>query len=261
MRAYNTAAGAFRKATTDEERNAAVKGLDEFPKKFLDLADANPSDAIALQALRQAVQAVNSVDSLAQHAWEMNRRAFPAGSRGGNAERAVLILLRDHLTSEKLGPVCDRMGYGVRKEYETFLRAAVEGNPHRTVQGLAALSLAQLLNNHLHMLDLARDRPELAPRYEFMFATDYLQTIRGRGRRELAAQVEARYEQAAAYTDVKLPYGGTVAEKAESELYDLRRLSLGKLAPEIEGKDQDGEPLKLSQSRGKVVLLYFWLEF
>ncbi|NQU49722.1 MAG: redoxin domain-containing protein [Planctomycetes bacterium] len=30
---------------------------------------------------------------------------------------------------------------------------------------------------------------------------------------------------------------------------------------DIEGKDQDGIPFKLSDYRGKVVLLYFWLEF
>ena len=32
-------------------------------------------------------------------------------------------------------------------------------------------------------------------------------------------------------------------------------------ALEIEGDDQDGKPLKLSDYRGKVVLLYFWSEY
>ena len=46
----------------------------------------------------------------------------------------------------------------------------------------------------------------------------------------------------------------------KSELYELRHLSKGKLAPEIRGQDQDGRPFRLSDYRGKVVLLYFWTE-
>jgi hypothetical protein len=33
---------------------------------------------------------------------------------------------------------------------------------------------------------------------------------------------------------------------------------IGRLTPEIEGKDTDGRAFKLSDSRGKVVLLSFW---
>ena len=32
-------------------------------------------------------------------------------------------------------------------------------------------------------------------------------------------------------------------------------------AQEIEGQDQDGKRFKLSDYRGKVVLLYFWSEY
>jgi cytochrome oxidase Cu insertion factor (SCO1/SenC/PrrC family) len=35
-------------------------------------------------------------------------------------------------------------------------------------------------------------------------------------------------------------------------------LGRGKPAPEITGEDQDGKPMKLSDFRGKVVLLDFW---
>ena len=40
-----------------------------------------------------------------------------------------------------------------------------------------------------------------------------------------------------------------------------RFLSVGKSAPDIEGDDQDGKSFKLSNYRGKVVLLYFWQEY
>ncbi len=262
LKAYGAASGAFRKAKTDQQRKIAVERLDEFPQKFLDLADRNPADPVALQALRQAIQAVISVDSLAQQSSDMNRDAFPTGSRGDSASRIVKLLMRDHIKSDKLGPICDRMRFGVRKEFEEFLSVALEANPHRNVQGLACLALAQLLHNHLHMVDLAKDRPELIMQYDFIFGKGYFQAIRGTGRSTLAKKAETLYERATEYDDViNIPFPGTVAEKARTELYDIRHLSLGKLAPEIEGQDQDGQQFKLSDYRGKVVLLYFWSEY
>ena len=41
-------------------------------------------------------------------------------------------------------------------------------------------------------------------------------------------------------------------------LFMLRTLSLGKTAPEIEAEDLDGKKFKLSDYRGKVVVLDFW---
>ena len=60
---------------------------------------------------------------------------------------------------------------------------------------------------------------------------------------------------------MKLPDGETVAEKAEPELFGVRHLSVGKVAPDIDGVDQDGVKFKLSDYRGKVVLLDFWSEY
>ena len=60
---------------------------------------------------------------------------------------------------------------------------------------------------------------------------------------------------------MKTAFDGTVGRKARSELFDLRSLSVGKAAPEIQGTDQDGKPFKLSDYKGKVVLLDFWSEF
>lgn len=41
----------------------------------------------------------------------------------------------------------------------------------------------------------------------------------------------------------------------------MEGLPVGELAPEIEGEDIDGNPMKLSDFRGKVVLLDFWGEW
>lgn len=50
----------------------------------------------------------------------------------------------------------------------------------------------------------------------------------------------------------------TLGEEAEAQLDDMHNLVVGKPAPEIEGVDVDGKPLKLSDYRGKVVVLVFW---
>ena len=49
-----------------------------------------------------------------------------------------------------------------------------------------------------------------------------------------------------------------LAEDARAELDEIRNLAVGKPAPEIIGTDLDGQPFKLSDYRGKVVLLTFW---
>ena len=261
LKEYTPVSGGLRKATTDLERKAAVERLARFPSKFVELSAKHPEDPIALTALKQAVQAVGSTDSAAQITWETNRSDFPAGSTDGSAGKTVALVLRDHLLSEKLGPVIDRMRYGYRMEYEKCLSTVLEKNPHRGVQAVTCLALAQFLNDRLRMLQLAEDRPELVECYDIVFGKDYLPELQRLGRAELAARIETLFERAAdEYGDVKFR-AGTVGERAKSELYAIRHLSVGRVAPEIEGKDQDGRQFKLSDYRGKVVLLYFWSEF
>jgi cytochrome oxidase Cu insertion factor (SCO1/SenC/PrrC family) len=76
---------------------------------------------------------------------------------------------------------------------------------------------------------------------------------------EAIKEAEAVFAQALEkFGDVTLSGGGQVAERAEAELFEIRNLRVGKEAPDIEGEDQDGNVFKLSDYRGKVVLLDFW---
>ena len=45
---------------------------------------------------------------------------------------------------------------------------------------------------------------------------------------------------------------------AETALFRLRHLSLGRVVAEIKGEDIFGKDFKLSDYRGKVVMLSFW---
>ena len=95
---------------------------------------------------------MGSTDSAAQIAWETNHSDFLAGSAEDTAGRIVSLLLRDHVRNDQLGPVIDRMRDGYRMEFERFLETVLRANPHRNVQGVASLSLAQFLNDRLGMI-------------------------------------------------------------------------------------------------------------
>ena len=61
------------------------------------------------------------------------------------------------------------------------------------------------------------------------------------------------------FQDVAEKYGTPEQiESARGHLFAMRNLAIGKVAPEIEGEDVDGKKFKLSDYRGKVVMLSFW---
>jgi hypothetical protein len=61
------------------------------------------------------------------------------------------------------------------------------------------------------------------------------------------------------FNDVVEKYGTKEQkEGAKAQLFEMHNLAIGKVAPEIEGKDVEGKQFKLSDYRGKVVVLDFW---
>ena len=50
----------------------------------------------------------------------------------------------------------------------------------------------------------------------------------------------------------------SLGKLAEGALFQLNNLEIGCKSPEIEGEDIDEKPMKLSEFRGKVVVLSFW---
>jgi hypothetical protein len=246
---YHRARADLAKAKTDGERKKLIERRNQVAPKILALAQRYPKEPLAVDALFDMV-------------W------FGMPGR----DKALALLQRDHARSARLGQVRTQTAFGspqdvtimqqvasfFSKEGESFLRTVLERNPHRAVQGQACLALAQFQVNRLHRLALLKERPDLAGQYEKLFGKAFLEDLQ-RNRAKAAKEAEALFERAAAkYGDVKLPSGGTVGDKAKTGLFGIRDLTVGKAAPDIEGKDQDGKQFKLSDYRGKVVLLYFW---
>jgi AhpC/TSA family len=114
----------------------------------------------------------------------------------------------------------------------------------------------------MQRLDQIKAQPELAREYEARFGKAFLARLQRQDRARLAREIASLFEQAGTkYGDVKIPYEGTVAQKVKAELFEFRHLLVGKQAPDIEGVDQDGKRFKLSDYRGKVVLLDFWNQY
>lgn len=73
---------------------------------------------------------------------------------------------------------------------------------------------------------------------------------------ELVAKLK---EMAAKYPDATVPnYGKTYKEWAATQIRVIENFKMGAPAPEIAGQDLDGVKFKLSEYRGKVVMLDFW---
>jgi hypothetical protein len=216
MKAYQEA---MQKATTPEDKRKVRE--DKYPNlapKFLELAEKHPKAPIAVDALAWVVQ---------------NDRG---GSEDSPRARAVAILLKEHVQSEKMGPVCQSLAQSGDKDAADLLRAILDKNTHKSVQGLACLSLAQHLKGRAE--GMAESQAEEAEK--------------------LRKESEELFERAGAkYASVKLG-SGTVGATAKAELFELRHLSIGREAPDIVGQDADGKKFKLSDYKGKVVLLDFW---
>jgi hypothetical protein len=238
-------------AANDEERMQLVGRVYKLRYKlavnFLELAEKHPQDPIAVDALMQAT-------------WQVNN-TWPAEMVGKDvaAARALALLQRDHIRSDKLGTVCERISSGYAREYEPFLRAVLADNPHRPVRAAACLGLAHFLSYRLQRIDLVKEQPELAKEFADLYGKEYLAELLRQDRGRVSRDAEALYEQAVEqFGDIKIPGSGTVGEQAKAGLYEIRHLTVGKVAPDIEGQDQDGHRFKLSDYRGKVVLLDFW---
>src|SRR5262245_16913776 len=143
--------------------------------------------------------------------------------------KAADLLAANHADSAKLSDLVGKIGGAPGGGVERLLRGVREKATKDEAKANATLGLAK----HL------KTRAESAPPGQ-------------------AAKLSQEAE--ALLTEVvdKYPKLNDLAESAKEELFVLRHLSVGKTAPDIEGEDGDGKKFKLSDYRGKVVLLDFW---
>lgn len=142
-----------------------------------------------------------------------------------------------------------------QQSHENFLKRIIEESTSNNVKGGASFALAKLYSSAESLKGMIGDEhlAEMDPKMKEMMSF----VLKDRGD-NFSSKLEKMYDSLSQeYSDV--PFGGkTIGELAEEELFVFKHLSLGKVAPDIEGVDLDGKEFKLSEYRGKVVMLDFW---
>jgi RNA polymerase sigma factor (sigma-70 family) len=250
VRAYEEAQeeciAALKAARTPEESEAAQKkdpDEEEFTRRFLLLAQSHPEDPVAVEAL----------------AWPFTIGCWDLGPL---AEKAVDLLIKDHLPRGKFGPICRDLAFIPNRNAERLFRAALEESEDREVRGWSSFGQAQCLRIQIEEGHAADPKKALedAERLYQKAAAEYGDL---EFPEELWPNLVRRTVEAANVDNTVDSGRNTLADFAQIKLMALRAhrdLVVGKPAYEIEGEDIDGKPMKLGDHRGKVVVLFFWEE-
>ncbi len=230
-KAYEDFTSWYREASDEEKRDAQSKApkREAFTDRLMELVKHKPEASDAAEAL----------------AWVANSRVKDSGE-------ALDLLLKHHANHESISKVVPGLAFDTGEASEKRLRELARSAPNEKVKGLATLALAQYLTNVPRMQKMVADNPQAAEFYADKIG--YLNSFK-----ENQEELESLYQTVIDnYASITQERGGTLGEAAEGALFAMRNLKVGKEVPEIEGADLDGVAFKLSDYRGKVVLLDFW---
>lgn len=132
-----------------------------------------------------------------------------------------------HLSSPKLGPICSALAVSPDPRSLAILEKIQATHPDPKIQGLAALGAAMQLKA------LGDDDGIMRKRLTYL-------------RKAIIQSSDAEMN------------GTAVAKLAEDELYIIRFLTKGRVAPDLVGVDSGGRALSLDTHKGKVIVLSFW---
>lgn len=233
----DAAEAAYLKAGKEYKEGDPPDKVDELWKAYVATADKNMPKVVELAGKDPKSEA--AFDALEWVVVVGRQAAYQDWGKG-----AVEVLREHHADNPKVGKVCAALGRGYywddRHQYaRDFLKAVAEKNPDRTARGLATLALAVQLHNRAEALSHRKTGDP----------------------KSLLKDAEALFETVIdKYADLKQPLRGeeAIGDLAKAELFEIRHLAIGRAAPEIEGEDLDGKPFKLSDYKGKVVVLDFW---
>ena len=210
----------YRKAKTEAERTAVL--------------EKQPKAADHLPGFIEVAEQSAGTETAAK-AWMWVLRLSGQAEDDEVTNVAIEALMRDHVSSKEIGELPGLIGsmlsrkLGVEKS-EAMLRELIAKTQAPAVKGAALYSLAALIDEQ---------EPEAGS--------------------ERAKEVRTLMESVAQdYADVKDARGRPIGKRAEGWLFEKDHLQVGNTAPEVEATDLSGVAFKLSDYRGKVVLLDFW---
>jgi hypothetical protein len=154
-----------------------------------------------------------------------------AVGRPDQVDKAVDLLLKEFAKSDSVITLAQQLAQQGSSAAEKLLQGLLQQKTGHDQQAGLYLGLGQLYKSQSESADMSfPEAVKLNEKAEKAFA-----------------QVTDEFK------DVK-----DVAEQAKASLFEVRTLGIGKKAPDISGEDADSKKFKLSDYRGKVVVLDFW---
>jgi peroxiredoxin len=161
--------------------------------------------------------------------WLVTQAAsFPEG------QIALQMLGTSHVAQAGIAEAVKSLEYYPFEVVVPILNAVREKNPNKDEKAAATYALGM---QHFRRFEIATD--EKSAETEKTKAMDYFQEISSK------------------YADATIK-GFSLADQTGRTMFELTNLSVGSECPEIDGKDVDGASFKLSDFRGKQVVLMFW---
>ncbi|MFQ5505434.1 MAG: TlpA family protein disulfide reductase, partial [Planctomycetota bacterium] len=227
------------RAASKEERAELMKSYprpDAYRKRMWQIVDSEP----------------RSVEGGKGLMWIAKNRPKPIELR-----KALALLGTHHIVLPEIGAVCRSLRYQPVPSAEAFLRAVYEKNSLRDVKGNALYTLAKSLQQRAGFASAWR---KAAKPDEYMknmvryFGEDLGKALEAADPAKLNASAERYLEEVVRdFADI-----GGLVKSAKGDLFEIRNLAIGKVAPNIEGEDIDGAEFSTADYRGKVVVLDFW---
>jgi thiol-disulfide isomerase/thioredoxin len=175
------------------------------------------------------------------------------------------MLAERYFDTDAILPLCRIAWVDALKspQVEECLRAAVVRSKNPKVRALCCFSLGRC---YQELASAARDlnepvRREIRERILDRFGPVVIRRLRSLDPKKLTREAEACFDRTIKEFGDQRPMGTffpPLGKQAEGMLFLLHHVGIGRTAPEIEGEDIDGKPMKLSDYRGKVVVVSFW---
>jgi peroxiredoxin len=228
-------------AKTEAEKDqyrASVPSVAPYAKRVLDIVRAHLGDAETAPGVSWLVTQAAGYDE---------------------GKEALKLLGNAYAASAGIAQAVKSLEFYPRETAEPMLLAIREKNPNATEKAAATYALGV---QYFRIFDSAAGVPP--PQEECCgngaVATGSAQPVQLLTPEAQAAKAKAMdyfQEVVAQYPTAEIQ-GFPLADQASKMMFEMTNLSVGVQAPEIEGKDVDGNAFKLSDFRGKYVMLIFW---
>lgn len=224
-----TAQKELRAAKDDEEKKAKQEAYNKVQNEYREvfmaaaakyqaLAKAHPSDPVAMDAVMAALPMT------------------PPNARG----ELFKIVGEHHINSPKISNLLTFLSRDTSAEAKALLERVAKESTNKTARGMANFAMVSAdveklagYQSQATKADFDKLKPELDKKIEALLS-EYGEISAGRGKI------------------------GDQVKQLQERLGKISALLIGQPAPEIAAEDIDGKPFKLSDYRGKVVMLDFW---